>query len=53
MKLIRTIAAAGLMALAGAAATAAPSFAEWSESFAADWVRQSAEWATEIGRAHV
>ncbi len=46
MKLTRTIAAAGLMALASAMTTAAPTFSDWSESFAADWVRQSAEWAT-------
>ena len=46
MKLTRTIAAAGLMALASAMTAAAPAFADWSESFAADWVRQSAEWAT-------
>ena len=34
------------MSLAWAVAGAAPSFADWSESFAADWVRQSAELAT-------
>lgn len=37
--------AAGLAAVA-MAAQAASSFAEWSEAFAADWVRQSAERAT-------
>ena len=46
MKPLRSIAAGLLMSLAGAIASAAPSFAEWSEAFAADWVRQSAEWAT-------
>ena len=46
MSLIRTIAAAWLVSLAAVAASAAPSFADWSESFAADWVRLSAETAT-------
>ena len=46
MRRIRGIAAAWLFTWAGVAASAAPSFADWSESFAADWVRQSAEWAT-------
>ena len=49
MNRVRRLAAALLMAGVGAmaaTATAAPPFAEWSESFAADWVRQSAEWST-------
>jgi uncharacterized protein (DUF885 family) len=37
---------ATMATLAWRPAAAAPSFTEWSEAFAADWVRQSAEFAT-------
>jgi uncharacterized protein (DUF885 family) len=41
----RGLLTAGLLAVCGAA-QASSAFAEWSERFAADWVRQSAEGAT-------
>ena len=55
MKVLRHAAAAWVLALAAgsvatataaAAAPAATTFADWSENFAADWVRLSAERAT-------
>ena len=39
-------AAVALLAAGASAAFAATPFATWSEQFAADWVRQSPEWAT-------
>ena len=42
----RRAAAAWLLAACLPLACAATPFAQWSEGFAADWVRQSAEWAT-------
>jgi uncharacterized protein (DUF885 family) len=44
--LILRLGAVVLLAAAACAAQAASGFAEWSERFAADWVRQSAERAT-------
>jgi len=46
MKTLTRCAAALLLAAAAASAHAAETFSTWSEAFAADWVRQSAERAT-------